>query len=33
MTDTGFFGSLYTYPWDLADEGVDVAMERFATTG
>ena len=30
MTD--FIGSLYTYPWDLADEGIDVAMERFATT-
>ena len=28
-----FFGSLYTYPWDLADEGMDLAMERFATTG
>ena len=30
---TEFIGSLYTYPWDLADEGMDVAMERFATTG
>ena len=33
MPNPDFVGSLYTYPWDLADEGVDAAMELFATTG
>lgn len=32
MPNTDFVGSLYAYPWDLADEGVDAAMELFATT-
>ena len=28
MTNNGFVGALYTYPWDLADEGVDEALDR-----
>ena len=28
MTNNGFVGALYTYPWDLADEGVDDALDR-----
>ncbi|GEM_PF-573654 len=28
MTDKKFVGALYTYPWDLTDEGVDEALDR-----
>ena len=28
MTNNRFVGLLYTYPWDLADEGVDAALDR-----
>ena len=28
MSDQTFTGALYTYPWDLADEGVDAALSR-----
>lgn len=28
MTDNKFVGALYTYPWDLTDEGVDEALDR-----
>ena len=28
MTSNGFVGALYTYPWDLVDDGVDVALDR-----
>ena len=28
MTNNPFVGALYTYPWDLADEGVDEALDR-----
>ena len=28
MTNDGFVGALYTYPWDLADDGVDAALDR-----
>ena len=28
MTNNNFVGALYTYPWDLADEGVDEALDR-----
>ena len=30
MMRKDFIGSLYTYPWDLADEGIDEALDRFA---
>ncbi len=28
MTDNTFVGALYTYPWDLVDDGVDAALDR-----
>ena len=28
MTDNQFIGALYTYPWDLVDEGLDTALDR-----
>ena len=28
MISNGFVGALYTYPWDLADDGVDAALDR-----
>ncbi len=28
MTDNNFVGALYTYPWDLVDDGVDAALDR-----
>lgn len=28
MTDSQFMGSLYTYPWDLTDEGLDISLDR-----
>ena len=30
MTSDSFLASLYTYPWDLADDGVDLALDRIA---
>jgi hypothetical protein len=30
MTDRPFTTSIYAYPWDLADEGFDVALDRIA---
>ena len=27
-TNNDFTGALYTYPWDLSDEGVDQALDR-----
>ena len=28
MAKNGFIGALYTYPWDLVDDGVDEALDR-----
>ncbi len=28
LPNSGFTGALYTYPWDLSDEGVDQALDR-----
>ena len=30
MVDRSFTGMLYTYPWDLVDEGLDVSLGRIA---
>ena len=30
MTAHSFFGSMYTYPWDLSDEGPEVSLERIS---
>ncbi len=28
MSDNQFIGALYTYPWDLVDEGLDTALDK-----
>ena len=30
MRSDSFLASLYTYPWDLADDGLDLALDRIA---
>lgn len=32
MPDTQFLSTLFTYPWDLTDEGLDVSLARIADT-
>lgn len=33
MIPPSFLGSIYTYPWDLRDEGIDRALDRIHDTG
>ena len=33
MTDRSFTTSIYAHPWDLADEGLDVSLDRIADVG